>query len=109
MADCDNVFYGTLRARWKVLMESKARSCCSSACLTRYTYTSFFSCTESKRKTHPKKPVTCKNLESNSLYVCLYLANKPDSDSDVEHGEINEKQLKTTTGTCLLKRKELKP
>lgn len=58
MADCVNEFYGTLRARWKVLMESKARSCCSSACLTRYTYTSFLSCTESKNKTHPKKTMT---------------------------------------------------
>lgn len=87
MADCVNVFYGTLRARWKVLMESKARSCCSSACLTRYTYTSFLSCTESKKPNTSKEThdIPCKNLESNSLYACMY---KPDSHTDVAHGEI---------------------
>lgn len=57
MAECVYVRYATLRARWKVLMESKARSCCSSAYLTRYTYTSFFSCKESKKKTHTETHV----------------------------------------------------
>lgn len=52
MAEWVYVQFATFRARWKVLMESKARSCCSSAYLTRYTYTSFLSCRESKKKTH---------------------------------------------------------
>ena len=33
----------TFKARWNVLIERRARSCCSSAYLTRYTYTSFLS------------------------------------------------------------------
>lgn len=45
----------TLRARWKVLMDSKARSCCSSAYLTRYTYTSFLSCRGQFIKQHEIK------------------------------------------------------
>lgn len=36
----------TLRARWNVLIDSNAKSCCFSAYLTRYTYTSFLSCEE---------------------------------------------------------------
>lgn len=51
MAERGYVEFATLRARWKVLMESKARSCCSSAYLTRYTYTSFFSCREAHTHT----------------------------------------------------------
>lgn len=75
MADCVNVLYGTLRARWKVLMESKARSCCSSACLTRYTYTSFLSCTESNNKTHPKKPMTS-HVQIWSQILCVHILGK---------------------------------
>lgn len=39
---------GSFRARWNVLMDNRAKSCCSSAYLVRYTYTSFLTCTLNK-------------------------------------------------------------
>lgn len=56
-----------MRARWKVLMDSRARSCCSSAYLTRYTYTSFFSCRRHKRQTQ---------INSKALKSCVVIIIK---------------------------------